>query len=79
MTNSDFRRIIVFCSKIAVMDPLTPAQRAKYYREKNKAKVHEREALRKKLLQIEMKVSNLERNKARLLKEKFTTRSREKE
>ena len=61
------------------MDPLTTAEKAKYYQEKNKAKVHEREALRKKLLQIEMKVSNSERNKARLLKEKFTTRSREKE
>ena len=46
--NSDFRRIIVFRFKITVMAPLTPTERAKRYREKNKEKVREREALRKK-------------------------------
>ena len=39
------------------MAPLTPAERAKHYREKNKEKVREREALRKKLRRVEMKVS----------------------
>ena len=47
--NSGFRRIIVFRFKIAVMAPLTLAERAKCYREKNNEKVREREALRKKL------------------------------
>ena len=46
--NSDFRRIIVFCFKITVMATLTPTERAKRYREKNKENVREREALRKK-------------------------------
>ena len=32
MINSDFRRKIVFSFKIAVMAPLTPAERAKRYR-----------------------------------------------
>ena len=72
--NSDFRRIIVFRFKIAVMAPLTPAERAKRYREKNKEKVREREALRKKLRRAEMKVSNPEQNKARLLKERLYKR-----
>ena len=45
--NSDFRRIIVFRFKIAVMARLTPAERAKHYREKKKEKVREQEALRK--------------------------------
>ena len=45
--NSDFRRIIVFLFKIAVMARLTPAERAKHYREKKKEKVREQEALRK--------------------------------
>ena len=39
--SSDFRRIIVFRFKIAVMAPLTPAERAKRYRDKNKEKVRE--------------------------------------
>ena len=39
--SSDFRRIIVFRFKIAVMAPLTPAERAKCYRDKNKEKVRE--------------------------------------
>ena len=72
--NSGFRRIIVFRFKIAVMAPLTPAERAKRYREKNKEKVREREALRKKLRRAEMKVSNPEQNKARLLKERLYKR-----
>ena len=37
--NSDFRNIIVFCFKIAVMAPLAPAAKAKRYREKRKEKV----------------------------------------
>ena len=37
--NSDFRNIIVFCSKIAAMAPLAPAEKAKRYREKRKEKV----------------------------------------
>ena len=45
--NSDFRRIIVFRFKIAVMARLTPAERAKHYREEKKEKVREQEALRK--------------------------------
>ena len=51
------------------MAPLTPAERAKCYREKNKEKIRERETLRKKLQRAEMKVSNPEKKKARLLKE----------
>ena len=37
--NSDFRNIIVFCFKIAVMAPSAPAAKAKRYREKRKEKV----------------------------------------
>ena len=36
--NSDFRHIIVFRFRIAVMAPLTPAERAKRYREGKKRK-----------------------------------------
>ena len=61
--NSAFRRIIVFRFKIAVMAPLIPNERAKRSREKNKARVCEREALRKKLRRVEMKLSNPEKNK----------------
>ena len=53
---------------------LTPAERAKRYLEKNKEKLREREALRKKLRRVEMKVSNPEKNKARLLKERLYKR-----
>ena len=74
ITNSDFCCIIVFRFKSAVMAPLTPAEKAKRYREKNKEKVREREALRKKLRRVEMKVSNPEKNKARLLKERLYKR-----
>ena len=69
--NSDFRRKIVFSFKIAVMAPLTPGERAKHYWEKNKEKVREQEALRKKLRRVEMQLSNPEKNKARLLKEQL--------
>ena len=72
--NSHFLRIIVFRFKIAVMAPLTPAESAKRYREKNKEKVREREALRKKLRRAEMKASNPERNKTRLLEERLYKR-----
>ena len=48
------------------MAPVTPAEKAKGYREKNK--VREQEALREKLRRVEMKVSNPKKNKARLLK-----------
>ena len=60
---SNFCRIIVSRFKIAVMALLTPAERAKRYLEKNKKKLREREALRKKLQRVEMKVSNPEKNK----------------
>ena len=46
--NGEFRHIIVFRFKITIMAPLTPTESAKHYREKNKEKVREREALRKK-------------------------------
>ena len=72
--NLDFRRIIVFRFKITVMATLTPAERAKHYREKNKEKVRERETLRKKLRRAEMEVFNPEKNKARLLKERLYKR-----
>ena len=71
---SDFCRIIVFRFKIAVMALLTPTERAKRYLEKNKEKLREREALRKKLRRVEMKLSNPEKNKARLLKERLYKR-----
>ena len=59
----------MFRFKIAVMASVTPAEKAKGYREKNK--VREQEALREKLRRVEMKVSNPEKNKARLLKERL--------
>ena len=59
----------MFRFKIAVMAPVTPAEKAKGYREKNK--VREQEALREKLRRVEMKVSNPKKNKARLLKERL--------
>lgn len=49
----------------------TVTQRSKHYREKNKAKVLERAALRKRLKRVEMKITNPEKNKARLLKERL--------
>ena len=51
------------------MAPVTPAEKAKGYREKNK--VREQEALREKLRRVGMKVSNPKKNKARLLKERL--------
>ena len=53
------------------MAPLSQAERAKRYREKNKEKVCERDALRKKLKRIVMKVNDPEKNQARLLKERL--------
>ena len=72
--NSDFFPVIVFCFKIAVMAPLTLAERAMGYREKNKEKIREREALRKKLRRVEIKASNPENNKARLLEKRLYKR-----
>ena len=74
LITKDIRRIILFCFKIAVMAPLTSAERAKRYWEKNKERVREREALRKKLWRVEKKLSNSEKNKARLLKERLYKR-----
>ena len=73
--NSGFRRIFVFRFKIDAMAPLTPIEGAKRYWDKNKEKVRERESLRKKLRKAEMKVSNVEKNKARLLKKACTSGS----
>ena len=53
------------------MTPLSQAERAKHYREKNKEKVRERDALRKKSKRIVMKVNDPEKNQARLLKERL--------
>ena len=53
------------------MAPLSQAERAKRYREKNKEKVRERDALRKKLKRIVMKVNDPEKNRARLVKERL--------
>ena len=53
------------------MAPLSQAERAKRYREKNKEEVRERDALRKKLKPIVMKVNDPEKNQARLLKERL--------
>ena len=53
------------------MAPLSQAERAKRYREKNKEKVGERDALRQKLKRIVMKVNDPEKNQARLLKERL--------
>ena len=50
------------------MAPLSQAERAKPCREKNKENVRERDALRKKLKRIVMKVNDPEKNQARLLK-----------
>ena len=55
------------------MASLTPDKRVKCYQKKNKEKVREQEALRKKLRRVEMKVSNPEKNKARLPKERLYT------
>ena len=53
------------------MVPLVAVEWLKRYREKNKAKLVARCALRKRLKRIEMKITNLEKNKARLLKERL--------
>ena len=53
------------------MAPLSQAERAKRYREKNKEKVREQDALRKKLKRIAMKVNDPEKNQARLLKKRL--------
>ena len=53
------------------MAPLSQAERAKSYGEKNKEKVRERDALRKKLKRIVMKVNDPEKNQTRLLKERL--------
>ena len=53
------------------MAPLSQAERAQRYCEKNKEKVRERDALRKKLKIIMMKVNDPEKNQVRLLKERL--------
>ena len=53
------------------MAPLTVLVRSKRYREKNKAKLLERDALRKRLKRVEMKITSPEKNTARLLKERL--------
>ena len=49
------------------MAPLTAAERSKCYREKSKAKLLKRNALRKRLKRVEMKITSPEKNKAKLL------------
>ena len=53
------------------MAPLTAAERSKCYREKSKAKLLKRNALRKRLKRVEMKITSPEKNTARLLKERL--------
>ena len=60
--------------QIVDMVPLVAVEWLKRYREKNKAKLVARCALRKRLKRIEMKITNLEKNKARLLKERLHKR-----
>ena len=43
------------------MTPLTTAERSKHYREKNKAKILERSALRNRLKRAEMKSETTEK------------------
>ena len=52
----------------------TAAEWSKPYCEKNKTKVLELDALRKRLKRVEMKISNPEKNKIRLLKERLYKR-----
>ena len=56
------------------MAPLTVLVRSKRYREKNKAKLLERDALRKRLKRVEMKITSPEKNKAKLLQERLHKR-----
>ena len=51
--------------------PLTPAERAKRYREKNKDEVRKRENLRKRNQRVKLKILNPEANKSRLEKERL--------
>ena len=53
------------------MAPLTAAERSKCYREKSKAKLLKRNALRKRPKRVEMKITSPEKNTARLLKERL--------
>ena len=48
---------------IADMAPSTTAEQSKHYAEKNKTKVLERDALRKRLKRVKMKIRNLEKEK----------------
>ena len=45
------------------MAPSTTAEQSKHYPEKNKTKVLERNALRKRLKRVKMKIRNLEKEK----------------
>ena len=54
--------------------PLTAAERSKRYREKNKVKLLERDALKRRLKRVEIKITNPKKNKARLLKKRLYKR-----
>lgn len=45
------------------MAPLTTAEQSKHYPGKNKTKVLERDALRKRLKRVKMKIRNLQKEK----------------
>ena len=51
------------------MAPLSSSERCKRWREKNKAKVSAKNALRKRYRRVQMKHLDPEKNEARLLKE----------
>ena len=53
------------------MAPLSAAERAKRYRLKNKQRVREMEALRKRHMRVTMKVTNPNNNQERLLKQRL--------
>ena len=62
-------RVLEFISSVCVyfksLASLTAAERSKSYREKNKAKLLERDVLRKRLKRVEMKITNPQTNEAR--------------
>ena len=53
------------------MAPLSSAERCKRWREKNKAKVLAKDALRKRYRRVQMKHLDPEKNESRLLKERL--------
>ena len=69
--SSCFPLVKLFFDFIYKMAPLPGAERAKCFREKNKTRVREQDALRKRHKRLMMKVNNPVKNEERLRRERL--------